>query len=224
MPGTSGRRHSRSTTSRSAGWRQPDSDPFVSPVPIAVDARPSGGDLAGRTRVGRRRIPALLIGGGVVLVGIVALAAILGGGRSPGVAVVSPSPAPSLAGGGVLPVSPAATLLPSTRPDTSGVPTAQPTPRVTVAPTADGATIVPSTPRPTASIDVDPTARTSATARPAPTPEIARRYTVKQGDTVKSIALKFGLRPRDLRAVNDIGKDVVAGQRLRIPARSVSPP
>ena len=45
-----------------------------------------------------------------------------------------------------------------------------------------------------------------------------------EGDTVKSIALKFGLRPRDLRAVNDIGKDVVVGQRLRIPAQSVSPP
>ena len=47
---------------------------------------------------------------------------------------------------------------------------------------------------------------------------------MKQGDTIKSIANKFGLKPRDLRAVNDIGKDVVVGQRLLIPARAFQRP
>ena len=60
----------------------------------------------------------------------------------------------------------------------------------------------------------------SGRRHPHADPQIARRYTVKEGDTIKSIANKFGLKPRDLRAVNTIGKDVVVGQRLRIPVRS----
>ena len=60
----------------------------------------------------------------------------------------------------------------------------------------------------------------AAGAQPTPSPEIVRRYTVKAGDTVKSIASKFGIKPRDLRAVNDIGEQVEVGQRLRIPAPS----
>ncbi len=93
-------------------------------------------------------------------------------------------------------------------------------------PSADAATDALRTPRPTASLPPDPTptVRPTPTVQPTPSPEIARRYTVKQGDTIKSIANKFGLRPRDLRAVNDIGKDVEVGQRLLIPARGVSPP
>ena len=220
--------------------------PFVSPVLVAVDARPPAGDHGRRSASGRRRVPALIIGAGVILVGVVALAAIFGGGRSPGLAVLSPSPSPQLTG----PVAGQATVAPSTvtpptvaplASDTASfvpAPTLALTPATTQAPSlrpAATASAAPSqvaspsaaspgpattTPEPVASPGPEPT----ATVRPTPAVPIARRYTVKQGDTLKSIANKFGLRPRDLRAVNNIGKEVVVGQRLRIPARSVSPP
>jgi LysM repeat protein len=212
--------------------------PFVSPVPIAVDARPPGGDPGGRAASGRRRMPSLLIGAGVILVGVVALAAIIGGGKSPGIVVISPSPVvqrtgslegqvtPAPVSSDVIGVAPEATLAPSSRPAVNGTastvrattaPTAAPTSAPPTAATADAATPGPTaTPRPRPT----PTVRPTATLRPTPTPEIARKYTVKQGDTIKSIADKFGLKPRDLRAINDIGKDVVAGQRLLIPKRS----
>ncbi|MCY7418926.1 MAG: LysM peptidoglycan-binding domain-containing protein [Chloroflexi bacterium] len=185
--------------------------PFVSPVPVAVDARPPRPDHRVRSVVGRRRIPGMIIGGGVVLVGVVALAAILGGSRLPGVAAL-PSPTVAVTGapeGQVTPVPAATADVPE--------PMIARTPALTPGPTP-AASVAPGASTPAASDAPVPTAAT----RPTPTPDIARKYTVKQGDTIKSIARKFGLRPRDLRNVNTIGKDVVVGQRLRIPVRTAA--
>lgn len=173
--------------------------PFLSPLPVAVDARPPSRDLRSRSVARRRRVPGLLVGACVVLVAIVSLAVILGGGRSPGIAALSPT------------LATRASVVPVDR--TTAVPVPSD------APTASPAVLEPAvTLRPDPTLTVRPT----AIAQPTPSVEIARRYTVKAGDTIKSIANKFGLKPRDLRAVNEIGKDVVPGQRLRIPARSVA--
>jgi LysM repeat protein len=169
-------------------------------------------------------VPGLLIGAGVILVGVVAMAAILGGGRSPGIAVISPSPVTQRTGspGGQATSAPVPTHVASVGPVSTPAPTSPPSPRParTVAATEPPATPPRSTPDPAVTPRPEPT----ATVQPTPTPEIARRYTVKEGDTIKSIANKFGLKPRDLRAVNTIGKEVVVGQRLRIPARSIPAP
>jgi LysM repeat protein len=214
--------------------------PFISPMPVAVDPRPAPGESGGGSRTTRRRIPGLIVAGGVVLVGIVALAAILGGGRLPGIAVASATPVPGVASApAVSPVVPPRPTAVATSTAAATVPmtpaqTTQPTPTAP-APTATAAG--PSAGEPTATrpgataptattpaLTEAPTTRPRPTSRPTPSVPIARRYTVKQGDTVKSIANKFGLKPRDIRAVNDIGSDVVPGQRLLIPAGPVPTP
>jgi LysM repeat protein len=241
--------------------------PFISPMPVAVDLRPAPGEAGRGGRTTRRRVPGLIVAGGVVLVGVVALAAILNGGRLPGMAVASPTQAPQVSDAPLAdataspldttaptstPIStprvtgtPAATLvaigdrtppaIPSL-PPVSAPPLETPTvasspasgatqlptvgPELTAPPTSGGGSSL----TPSVGPSLTPTARPKPTARPTPIVPIARKYTVKVGDTIKSIATKFGLKPRDLRAVNDIGKDVVPGQRLLIPARPVPTP
>jgi LysM repeat protein len=192
--------------------------PFVSTIPVAVESRPAGKELGGASGGTRRRVPALLVAGGVVLVGVVALAVIFGGGRLPGVAVLVPSQSPAVTEAPVVPQS--VVPAPTAGPVSTPVATAAPTLAPTAAPTAQATATAPVRSQPPATPRPDPT----ATVRPTPSPEIARRYTVKVGDTIRSIANKFGLKPRDLRAVNDIGDEVEVGQRLRIPARSISEP
>ena len=195
---------------------------FISPVPVAVDPRPAPAESGHGSRTTRRRIPTLVVGGGVVLVGIVALAAIFGGGKLPFIAAASSSPEATVSAAPI--VTAAQTPMPTPRPTPVVTPTTQPT--ATAAPSGGLPTSAARTPAPTqsaASIGPEPTASARPPRTPSPTPSvpIARRYTVKQGDTIKSIANKFGLKPRDLRAVNDIAKDVVVGQRLLIPAGPV---
>jgi LysM repeat protein len=197
---------------------------FISPVPVAVDPRPAPAESGRGGRTTRRRIPGLIVAGGVVLVGIVALAAIFGGGRLPFLAAASPSPRPSVSVAPVVTAAPTPVPTPimtsSPRPTviptgTAAAPTAaSSTPTRTPAPTR----AAPSQPAPT------PSARPARTPAATPVVPIARKYTVKEGDTLKSIANKFGLKPRDLRAVNDIGKEVVVGQRLLIPEGPVPTP
>ena len=189
--------------------------------------------------------PACSSAAGVILVGVVALAAILGGGRSPGIAVVSPSPVSQRIGypagqATATPVPSDGTSLvpvvdpgvdpglePSTRRHRDGYRTTRsplrPGPRRRLEPTIAQRPSSARTPGPTATL-AGPTATSGRRSDRRRRPRSPASYTVKKGDTIKSIATKFGLKPRDLRAVNDIGKDVVVGQRLRIPARSVSPP
>ena len=69
-------------------------------------------------------------------------------------------------------------------------------------------------PRPTAT----PSPRPTATAAPRPTPR-ARTYKVKRGETLSSIAAKFGTTTRKLAALNRI-KDpslIRVGQVLKLP-------
>jgi LysM repeat protein len=85
-----------------------------------------------------------------------------------------------------------------------------PTPRSTVAPTPGSTPRV--TPRPT----VTPT----STPVPSGTPAIARQYKVMQGDTLRTIAQRFGVTKAAILAVNDLGNPPVLtpGDTINIPA------
>jgi LysM repeat protein len=165
----------------------------VDPVPVVVDARPSGRDsavaapLADAAR--RRRVPLNAAGAGVVAVGAIGLAAILGGlGGQPG-----PTPPLAAVAGTSLPTA-GATVAPADTPR----PTLAATPAVPSAPASTNPGV-------------------GSQDHPSPTPypvEIARTYLVKEGDTYKKLAKRFGVKPRDLRALNG---PLVVGERIVIP-------
>lgn len=165
----------------------------VDPVPVVVDARAGArdqGPAAPMTDAAmRRRLPLVAVGLGVAGVGILGLAAVLGGlGGQPG-------PTPPL-------LAAAATGSPTDVPTTA--PVATPLPTV-------AATSVPSAPAATDPAVVAPQADPSPTQYPI---EIARMYLVKEGDTYRKLAKRFGVKPRDLRALNG---PLRVGERIAIP-------
>ncbi len=166
--------------------------PSVSVVPVAVDVRPSGREMGSEDR--RRRLPSILIGTGVAVVAIVVIIALLGGGAFLG-ADATPT-APAIAGAAS--DGPTATVRPAM------TPTPVATPAATVAPSAAVA---------------DPTP--PSTSAPLPSFTVRRMYTVRKGDTWRSLARRFGLRPRDLRAVNPIRGQLKVGTVIVIPASQV---
>jgi len=90
--------------------------------------------------------------------------------------------------------------------------TPSPTVRPTASPTVEATgTPVPQTPAPTAAQTVPPT--------PAPTPAPVRTYTIVAGDTLASIAQRFGTTVEALQAANGISDadEIVIGQVLVIP-------
>jgi LysM repeat protein len=166
----------------------------VDPVPVVVDARPAGREQGPRPSVAdaamRRRVPLIAAGVGAALVGVVLLAALFGGlGGQPG-----PTPPLAALGGGASP-----SAAPTNASVATPAPTVAPTPGGTSPVATEGAVVVP---------QVDPT--------PTPYPvEIARTYLVKEGDTYRALAKRFGVKPRDLRALNGPLK---VGERIVIPA------
>lgn len=164
----------------------------VDPVPVVVDARSGArdqGPVSPLTDAAmRRRLPLIAAGVGVLGVGILGLAALLGGlTGQPG-----PTPPLSAVAGVASPSSP-----PTSPPMTTPPPTEAPTPGATV-PSATDAAVVP---------QADPSPTRYPTA-------IARMYLVKEGDTYRKLAKRFGMRPRDLRALNGPLK---VGERIAIP-------
>lgn len=172
----------------------------VDPVPVVVDAKPSGRDGGAvpsvREDALRRRLPLIAAGVGIALVAVIGLAALFGGsGNQPGpteplAAVVSTGdPAAG------------ATVAPVVTPGPTQAATPAPTPAATGPAASDPA--------------VAPQGEPTATPRPSYPVEIARRYTVKEGDTYRTLARRFGVKPRDLRALNG---PLVVGARILIPA------
>lgn len=164
----------------------------VDPVPVVVDARPSGRDQgASPPTAGAalgRRAPLIAAAVGVGVLGVLGLAAVFGGlGGQPG-------PTPPLAG-----------VVASGGPTAAATQPPVPTSRPTTAPTPAGSA---------------PSATDSASGpQPQPTPteypvEIARTYVVKEGDTYRKLARRFGVKPRDLRALNG---PLEVGARIVIP-------
>jgi LysM repeat protein len=64
---------------------------------------------------------------------------------------------------------------------------------------------------------VVPQAEPTATPRPSYPVDIRRTYVVKEGDTYRTLARRFDVKPRDIRALNG-GGELVVGKRIRIPA------
>ena len=104
--------------------------------------------------------------------------------------------------------------IPVVTPTPKPTPTSTPSPRPTVSPTA--------TPRPSATVSPTPT----VTPRPTPTPTssapVTVSYRVLAGDTLGSIARKFGVTVTALQTLNKISDPrlLQVGQLLRIPVIS----
>jgi LysM repeat protein len=168
--------------------------PPVSTVPVAVDAR-AGGREVGTGEDRRWRLPTVLVGVGVALVVVVAFVALFGGGAFLG---ADPTPtAPAIAGGA------------TDQPDGTPRPTVRPTP-------------IPTTASPTSPTTSSPPATVvPVTPTPVPSFTLRRRYTVKENDTWRTVARKFGLKPRDLRAINPISGQLEPGTVILIPTGPV---
>lgn len=68
---------------------------------------------------------------------------------------------------------------------------------------------------------VSPTPVVDASALPSIGPDGMRHYTVRDGDTLRTIADRFGVTVRELRTVNDLGDPptLTTGQEIVIPVR-----
>jgi len=75
------------------------------------------------------------------------------------------------------------------------------------------------TPATTPAATPPPSVAPTGTPAPSATPAIARTYKVKQGDTLRGIAQRFGVTKAAILAVNDLGSPPVLtpGQTINIP-------
>jgi LysM repeat protein len=146
-------------------------------------------------------------GGQVLLVGLMVLAflvLVIARTTPPS----SGSASPDAGGGVVASVSPV-------------VPTRDPGPTAAASPDPS-ASVSPSTPSPAASRTPapGPSQTPAATAGPTPTavPASAKRYRVRSGDTLSSIASRYGTTVKKLKAANGLKNNIIhAGQVLIIP-------
>ena len=73
------------------------------------------------------------------------------------------------------------------------------------------------TPAPTANVNASPTPAPTPTLAPSPTPKLGKRYVVKSGDTLLSIAIEFKTTVDNLRKLNRVPGDILQiGQELII--------
>ena len=171
--------------------------PAVRSTPLALE--PSRG------RTGALPLASGRAGGQALLVGLMVLAfLVLVIARTSGPSQSGPS---SPGASGVIGVSPSASPTPSV------IPTAMPSGSPSATPSAipSGSPVPASQPPPSA----------SAAARPSPTPgaSVVRRYTVKSGDTLSSIAARFGVTVTAIATANGITdrRLIRVGQVLVIP-------
>jgi LysM domain-containing protein len=113
-------------------------------------------------------------------------------------------------------------LFVATRPNSPSGPAvavASPSPSVVHTPAPTVAPSQVETPQPTPS-------PAASTPTPVATPPIARRYKVKAGDTLASIAAKFHVTKAQIRAVNDLARPAVltVGQVINIPFPAAASP
>jgi len=104
--------------------------------------------------------------------------------------------------------------IPVVTPTPKPTPTSTPSPRPTVSPTA--------TPRPSATVSPTPTVTPRPTPTPASSAPVTVSYRVLAGDTLGSIARKFGVTVTALQTLNKISDPrlLQVGQLLRIPVIS----
>jgi LysM repeat protein len=94
-----------------------------------------------------------------------------------------------------------------------------PTAAIPVTPSTPATTFRP-TPGLTSGTTPRPSVEPTTTPIPSATPAIARQYKVKRGDTLRSIAQRFGITKAAILAVNDLGNPptVTPGDTINIPA------
>jgi LysM repeat protein len=178
---------------------------LIRPTPLILD-RPVSLAAALPSRK-PRTLAGIAVGGLAALVLAIVLVALLGGGTP------TATPTPFLAAGGS----------PSTAP--SGGPVGGesplPSPAATPPESLPPITSEPSTPNPTEPLSPSE----SAIAGESLPPGVARTYRVKRGDTLASIGEKFGVTPRQILAVNDLGDPprLLFGQIINIPFPETTP-
>ncbi len=109
--------------------------------------------------------------------------------------------------------------VPVVTPTPKPTPTPTVSPRPTVSPTATPRPTTTATPRPTATASPSPTATPRPTPTPTASPAVTVSYRVLAGDTLASIARKFGVTVAALQTLNRISDPrlLQVGQLLRIP-------
>ena len=105
---------------------------------------------------------------------------------------------------------------------TGTVPVVTPTPKPTVSPTATPKPTTTATPRPSATVSPTPTMTPRPTSTPTSSAAVTVSYRVLAGDTLGSIARKFGVTTTALQTLNKISDPrlLQVGQLLRIPVVS----
>jgi LysM repeat protein len=164
---------------------------LVRTTPVLLDQRRVPVQLGSLAR--DRRSPQLMLGGIMVLAFLALVATRLSGPTTPAAADGTASPR----------ASPTAAATSTPRPTARRTATPPPS----IAPTGS---VVPVTPAPTAAPTVAPT-RTP--------PPATRSYTVRAGDTLYAIAIRFGTTVQAIRDLNGLGgsSNLHIGQVLRIP-------
>ncbi len=111
---------------------------------------------------------------------------------------------------------------PTPKPTTSATVSPKPTPKPTVSPTVSPKP----TPKPTVSPTVSPTPKPTPTPTTSATTSAFVTYKVVSGDTLQSIATKFGVTVARIQAANSMGTSTIirVGQNLRIPTSVTSSP
>lgn len=169
---------------------RPAPDSVIVSTRLVLQPDPSWRRLGAETLIGGRTSRRLLAAGAAAAVGL----ALLAGGVTGGIGALLGAGAAS---------SPTGSPSPSPTP----APTPTPTPVPTAAPTTP--------PTPTA----EPTAAPTAPPTPAPTAAPTQRiYVVQAGDTLGSIATRFGVTVQAIIDANGLTSDIInIGQRLVIP-------
>lgn len=177
--------------------------PVPSTTPVLLErtrsAVPSGLSLPGTSRASGQAILIVLL---VIAFAVIVLARFQSSG---GGAQVTPSPS-----------TPASQLVSASAVVTPPSPSPVVTPSPNVSPSPSSSAPLPS-PSPTASPTVRPT---KPPATPSPTPPVGTRtYTVKFGDSLSSIAHRFGVTVASIQALNGIQDPslIHPGQVLQIP-------
>ncbi len=171
--------------------------PAVRSIPLALE--PSRG------RTGALPLAPGRTGGQALLIGLMVLAFL--------VLVIARTSGPSQAG----PSSPGASSVIGVGPSSSPTPSAVPSAVASGSPSATPTAVPSESPAPAS----QPPPSASATGGPSPTPgaSTVRRYTVKSGDTLSSIAARFGVTVTAIAKANGITDTrlIRVGQVLVIP-------
>ncbi len=184
---------------------------LVRPTPLILD-RPVSLAAALPSRQPRTLAGIALAALAALVLAIVLVVLLQGGGTGP-----SATPTPLVAVGGS--PSPAASSGVAETPGLTPPPSTTETQPPSPPPSQPPLTAPPSTPKPTKPPKSPNPSASAGPGESLPT-GVAQTYRVHKGDTLASIAQKFGVTPKQILAVNDLGDPprLLFGQTINIPA------